>query len=253
MPLNRTQLLAVAALVISFPAHAAPPDANAESEPKTSIRELAPAQLAAIRTIGRNVLAAKKSAVDDPADAEQLGRLRAAVNALVAAELDVDSRATITVLNGETPALPLARRLAVERRDTARTDARALAAQLHQQGEVLASRAHAGVDSGTTSAGLPVAGQRAQLFERLANKLDAALADGEPERLARLTELHDQLDTKQGRLLDAPPIDTPTLQAMPSTSKTPIRAVSASEAKPQSALVKTKPHKQKAKSPGTMP
>jgi hypothetical protein len=252
MPLDRILLLAVAALVIAAPAYAAPPVARDEAEPKASIRELAPAQLSAIRAIGRNVLAAKKSAVDDPADAEQLDRLRAAVNTLAAAELDVGNHATITVQGGtvrggEAPVRPQARMVAVERRDTARADARALAGQLRQHSDVLASRAHSGVESGTSSAGLPLAGQRAQLFERLAQKLDAALADSEPDRMARLTELRDQLDTRKGRLLDAPPLDTPTLQAMPSTSATPIRAVSVSEAKPHSTPVKTKPRKPQVK------
>ncbi|WP_018079024.1 hypothetical protein [Thiobacillus denitrificans] len=247
MPPNRTQLLAAAVLVISLPVHAAPPDANAEPAPKTSVRELAPAQLSAIRAIGRNVLAAKKSAVDDPADAEQLGSLRTAVNTLVAAELNADDRASITVQGGEAPTRPQAHALAAEQRNTARADARALAAQLRQHGGVLASRALAGVDSGTASAGLPVAGQRAQLFDRLAQKLDAALADGEPERLAKLLDLQQQLSPSTNRLRDAPPVATPTLQAMPSTSATPIRAVGASEAKPQVAPVKAKPRKPKAK------
>lgn len=247
MPLNRTQLLAVAALVISLPAYAAPPDANAESEPKTSVRELTPAQLSAIRAIGRNVLAAKKSSVDDPADMEQISRLRAAVNTLVAAELDVDNRAAITVQNGEAIPPSHTRASATERRDAARTDARALAGQLRQHGDLLASRALAGVDPGTTSAGLPVAGQRAQLLERLAHKLDAALADGATDRMARLIELQSQLASGKARLHEAPPIATPTLQAMPSTSATPIRAVSASEAKPHSTPGKARPSKPKAK------
>lgn len=244
MHLNRIHLLA-AVWVIAFPVHAAP--SGVVDNPETSVRELAPAQLSAIRAIGRNVLAAKKSAVDDPADAEQLGKLRAAVNTLVVAELDAGNRAAITVQNGEAPVLPQARRLAIERRDTARADGRALAEQVRRHGELLASRAHAGVDSGTTSAGLPVAGQRAQLFDRLAHKLDAALADGEPERLAKLIELQSQLAAGKGRLHEAPPIATPTLQAMPSTSAIPIRAVSASEAKPRSTPVKARPRNPKAK------
>lgn len=243
---NRTQLLAIV-LVISLPAHAAPSAAGDKPEPEASVRELAPAQLAAIRAIGRNVLAAKKSAVDDTADAEQLGRLRATVNTLVAVELDSDNRAAITVQNGEAPTRPQAHALAAEQRDTARADARALAAQLRQHGDVLASRAQAGVDYGTTSAGLPVAGQRAQLFERLAQKLDAALADGEPEQLVKLVELQNQLAAGKGRLHEAPPTATPTLQAMPSTSATPIRAVSASEVKLHSTPVKARPRKSKAK------
>lgn len=227
-----------AAWLIALPVHAAPTETV---DPETSVRELAPAQLAAIRAIGRNVLTAKKSAVDDPADAEQLGRLRAVVNALAAAELETDKSAVITPQGGESPA----RALATDRRDAARADARALAAQLRERGGILASRAQAG-ESGTTSAGLPVAAQRAQLFERLAQKLDAALAEAGPERTARLMELRDQLDASKGRLREGRPLGTPTLQAMPSTSPTPIRAVGASEAKPASTPAKAKPRKPKA-------
>lgn len=246
MPMNRFRILAAAWLIASS-AHAAPLDAQTEAEPNTVVRELAPAQLAAIRAIGRNVLAAKKSAADDPADAEQLGRLRAAVNALAAAELETDKSAVITPQGGASPAHPTARPLAADRRDAARADARARAEQVRRHGDLLASRALAGVDSGTTSAGLPVAGQRAQFFERLAQKLDAALAGSAPDRMARLIELQSQLAPGNARLHEAPPLATPTLQAMPSTSATPIRAVSASEVKPHSTPVKARPRKPKAK------
>lgn len=244
MHLNRIHLLA-AVWVIAFPVYAAPSDAGDKPEPEASVRGLAPAQLATIRAIGRNVLVAKKSATDDPADREQISQLRAAVNTLVAAELDAGNRASITAQNGEAPVLPQAM-LAAERRDTARADARARAEQVRRHGDLLASRALAG-DPGTTSAGLPVAGQRAQLFERLAQKLDAALADGAPDRMARLIDLQSQLAPGNARLNEAPPLATPTLQAMPSTSATPIRAVSASEAKPRSTPVKARPRKPKAK------
>lgn len=229
-----------AAWLIVLPAHAA---STETIDPETSVRELAPAQLAAIRAIGRNVLAAKKSAVDDPADAEQLGRLRAAVNALAAAELEMDKSAVITPQGGEPPAHPAARALAAERRDAARADAHALSAQMRERGGLLASRAQAGSESGSTSAGMPIAGQRAQLFERLANKLDAALAETGQGRTARLMELRDQLDSRKGRLAEGRQLGTPTLQAVPSTSPTPIRAVSTSEAKPASAPAKAKPSK----------
>lgn len=242
MPMNRFCLLAAAWLIASL-AHAAPSDA-VESE--TAARALAPAQLAAIRAIGRNVLAAKKSAADDPADAEQLGKLRAAVDALTAAELETDRSAVITRQDGESPARPAARAPAADRRDAARAEARALAAQLRERGGLLALRAQTGSESGPTSAGLPVAAQRAQLFERLATKLDAALAETGPERTARLMELRAQLDPRVGRLGEGRPLGTPTLQAVPSTSPTPIRAVSASEATPAStAPVKAKPRKSK--------
>lgn len=242
--LHRLGFVVAVVLVTPFCVHAQ--SSTAPGAGATPMRSLAPAQLSAIRAIGRNVLAAKKSATDDPADMEQLSQLRASVNTLVAAELDAGNRASVTAQNGEAPVLPQAMR-AAERRDTARTDARARAEQVRRHGDLLASRALAGVDPGTTSAGLPVAGQRAQLFERLAQKLDAALADGATDRMAKLIELQSQLASGKARLHEAPPLATPTLQAMPSTSATPIRAVSASEAKLHSTPVKSRPRKPEAK------
>jgi len=242
MHLYRIQLLA-AVWVIAFSVHAAP--SGVVDNPEMSVRELAPEQLTAIRAIGRNVLAAKKSAIDDPADAEQLGRLRAAVHALAAAELETDKAAVITPQGGEAPAHPAARALAAERRDAARADARALVAQLRERGGLLASRAQVGDASGSTSAGLPMAEQRAHLFERWADKLDAALAETGPARTAQLMDLRNQLDARKGGLREGRPLGTPTLQAVPSTSPTPIRAVSAAEAKPALAPVKAKPRKPK--------
>ena len=234
MLLHRIYLLAVAVLLIASPSRAAPPDAK----PEASVRGLAPAQIAAIRAIGRNVLAAKKSAVEDPADAEQITRLRAAVDTLIAAELDPKSQATITPQGQASTSPGLAQAAAVATRETARSDARARAGQMRERSALMASRAPAlpgralsGSDAETHSAGLPIGKQRAQLFERLAQKLDVAMVADQPDRVAQLHALRDQLQTGRGRLVDAPPVATPTLQAMPSTSKTPIRVVSAAEAK----------------------
>lgn len=231
-------VLAVALAAAPGLAHAAAGDApNATTAPA---RGLAPAQVAAIRAIGRNVLAAKKSAVDDPADAEQLGKLRAAVDTLIASELDAKMQAPITAQGDEAPGLSPARAAALDLREPARTDARALAGQLRQRAGRMASRAQSGGESEPKSAGFPVGSQRAQLFERMAQKLDAALAANDPERVAQLHALRDQLQAGPGRLVDAPLTHgTPTLQAMPSTSETPIRPVTASEAK--SRLVPTLP------------
>lgn len=195
-------------------------------------RGLAPVQVAAIRAIGRNVLAAKKSAVEDPADAEQLGRLRATVDTLIATELDLKIRVPITAQGQASASQGQENAATVELRETARTDARAHAGQIRQRGELMASRAQSGGDTETKSAGLPVGSQRAQLFERMAQKLDTALAANNPDRVAQLYALRDQLQAGPGRLADAPLTHgTPTLQAMPSTSETPIRPVTASEAK----------------------
>lgn len=237
----------LAAVLAAAPglAHAAAGDAPNATAPA---RGLAPAQVAAIRAIGRNVLAAKKSAVDDPADAEQLGKLRAAVESLIASELDAKMQAPITAQGEEAPGLSPTRAAAIELRETARADARVLAGQLRQRAGLMASRAQSGGASETKSAGLQMGSQRAQLFDRAAQKLDAALAANDSERVAQLHALRDQLQAGPGRLVDAPLTHgTPTLQAMPSTSETPIRAVSASEEKPPSAPVKARPRKPQAK------
>lgn len=231
MHTNRIYLLAVCLAASSV--HATPTDTSA---PETTVRELAPAQLSAIRAIGRNVLAAKKSAVDDSADTEALGRLRSTVNSLVAVELETDTSTAITREGAvPTPRPALAR--AAERRATARADARVLVERLRERGGILASRSQAGSASDSTTAGLPIAAQRAQLFERLSNKLDAALVETGQARSAHLLELRGQLDSGGGRLHEGRPLGTPTLQAMPSTSQTPIRAVGAFEPPP------TKPDK----------
>lgn len=64
--------------------------------------------------------------------------------------------------------------------------------------------------------------QRAQLFERLAQKLDAVMADDNPDRTAQMLELSAQLQATatpqsgKGGMRDAPLTHgTPTLQAMP--------------------------------------
>lgn len=211
-------------------------------------RGLAPAQVTAIRAISRNVLAAKKSVVDDPADAEQLGKLRAAVDTLIASEPDAKMQAPITAQGEGASVQSPAHAAALDLRETARTDVRALAGQLRQRAGLTASRVQLGGVSETKSAGLPIGSQRAQLFERAAQKLDAALAANDLDRVAQLHALRDQLQAGPGRLVDAPLTrGTPTFQAMPSTSETQIRAVSASDEKQPSVPVKAKPRKPQAK------
>lgn len=227
----RLNILGGVLLAATSVAHAQAPETQSTADAAAVAHGLAPAQIAAIRAIGRNVLAAKKSAVEDPADAEQLTKLRAAVESLIAVELDPKNRAPITIQGTASASQSPAHAAAATRRDTARTDARALAGQIRQRGELMASRAQSGGESETKSAGLPVGGQRAQLFERMAQKLVAALAANDSDRVAQLHALRDQLQAGRGRLVDAPLTPTPTLQATPSTSPTVIRPVNASEAK----------------------
>ena len=185
----RLNILGGVLLAATSVAHAQAPEPQPTADAAAVAHGLAPAQLTVIRAIGRNVLAAKKSAVEDPADAEQLTKLRAAVESLIAVELDPKNRAPITLQGTESASQSPAHAAAATRRDTARTDARALAGQMRQRGELMASRAQSGGETETKSAGLPVGGQRAQLFERMAQKLDAALAANNPERVVQLHAL----------------------------------------------------------------
>lgn len=176
---------------------------------------LAPAQLNAIRAVGRGVLAAKKSGTEDATDAEQVARLRASLDRLIAADLDPRNRSPITVQGHESGEQRRARQAVVELRAAARADARALAARLHTHGQRQAARARTASED-TRSAGMRIGAQRARLFERWADQLDTALADGATDRLGRLRVLREQLRQTQGGLSDAPLTHgTPTLQAMP--------------------------------------
>ena len=96
------------------------------------------------------------------------------------------------------------------------SEALALAPPLHNHAALIAARAQAAPDADTRSAGLPVGAQRARLFERWAQQLDAALADGNPDGPAQLRALQAQLQSRQRGLSEAPLTHgTPTLQAMP--------------------------------------
>lgn len=177
---------------------------------------LSPAQLTAIRSIGRNVLAAKKSGTEDGADVAQLISLRASLDQLIAADLDLGNRMPITVQGQENGEQSKMRKRIADLREAARADARAVAVQLRHRGELKAARAHATPAKDTRSAGLPIGVQRAYLFERWAQKLDAALAEDNADRLGQLRVLREQLRVTRGSLSDAPIThSTPTLQAMP--------------------------------------
>ncbi len=200
MLLHLTSLFGLAALlaVAALPARADAP----RIEPAA---HLSPERLAAIRGIGRNVLAAKKSGVEDDADAAQLARLRASLDALIAADLDPKNRTPITVQGQETGEQRKGRERVVALRESTRADARTLATQLRGTPE-----------ADTRSAGLPIGAQRARLFDRWAQELDTALAEGNEERAGQLRELRNRLRATKGSVNPAPLVHgTPTLQAMP--------------------------------------
>ena len=189
-------------------------------------RPLAPAEINAIRVMGRNVLAAKKkgnSDAEESADAEQLARMRASLDQLIAVDF-IQNSSPITLQGQENAEQTQSRAALAEQRATARVNAHATVDEMRSRGVLMAARAQASLQADTSSdgsAGFPMRKQRAELFERLAQKIDAAMTDDSPEGRNRIRELRRQLDatssTRVGRngMSDALPIGTPTLQAMP--------------------------------------
>lgn len=173
-------------------------------------------QLSAIRSVGHHVLAAKRSGTEDGGDAEQLTRLRASLDALIAADLDPKNRTAISVQGQESSEQGKARAAVDRLRESARADGLAVAAQLRQRGEVKTALSRTQPERATLSSGLPIGAQRAQLFERWASQLEAALVEGNEERTGKLRELRAQLQSTKGGLAEVPRTHgTPTLQAMP--------------------------------------
>lgn len=184
--------------------------------PTLGVRPLSAQQLATIRVVGRNVLAAKKTGTEDAEDTAQLTRLRTSLDALIAADLDPTNRTAISIQGQESNEQGKARAAADRPREMARANGLAVAAQLRQKGEVKTALSRTQPERVTLSSGLPIGVQRAQLFERWANQLDAALAEGNEHRTAQLRELRVQLRANKGGLTEAPRTHgTPTLQAMP--------------------------------------
>lgn len=196
----------------------------AERTPQASVttggeaHALSPAQLTVIRGISRNVLVAKKSGVEDSPDLAQLANLRASLDQLVAADLDPSNRVPITVQGQESSPQRRTREKVTRLREVTRTDAQAVGAQLRQHGELKMAHARSAPEADSFSAGLPIGMQRAHLFERWAQKLDAALADGNEDRTIALFALREQLRANHGSLSEVPTTHgTPMLQAMPAS------------------------------------
>lgn len=232
-------MLVAAFAGLAQPVHASQPVA----QPATAVQGMSPERLAAIRTVGRHVLAAKKSGVEDVADAELLAQLRATVDRLIAADHEPGNRTPITVQGQGSDTQHSSQEKAQVLRAAAQSDARALAGQLRHRADLIASRGSVDRSAETTSAGLPVGEQRARLFGRWAQELDESLADD--SRTARLLELRGRLQATRRGLTDAPLPGTPTLQAMSSIGETPIRAMDASEPREQVAPAATPPAKRK--------
>ncbi|RRS06039.1 hypothetical protein EIP75_00020 [Aquabacterium soli] len=207
---------------------------NASQNSPVVARGLSPEQISAIRKVGRNVLAAKKGGAEDATDVEQLAQLRATLSRVVAADVGPQNRGVLSASvqnemqklgnSAENDAHPQP-----ESRRAARANARALVAQLKGRGEWKASRSRSVPEDDTLSAGMPIGKQRAQLFERWAEKLDTALADDGPDGPRDLLVLHQQLQGELGRPSDVPAgRGTPTLKAMPAETN-PARRVKASK------------------------
>ncbi|MBY6243617.1 hypothetical protein [Methylosinus sp. Sm6] len=208
----------LAASSLSPLAQAAEPSPSAATGDETAPRSLNPAQIAAVRAVGRNVLAAKASGAEDAAnvDVEQLARLRSTLDALIAADLDPNNRTPIAVQGQESSEQRASSERVAALRESARAEARALSAQLRSRSEREAADAQAASGEGARSAGLPIGAQRARLFQHWSDELDAAAAEDGAGRIAQLQELRDRLrPAGSGVSQTAATPATPTLQAMP--------------------------------------
>jgi hypothetical protein len=208
-------LIAISVLSGAHATDSIAPSMPATMANKTAMGGLNPAQLSAIRGISRNVLAAKKGTVDDGADAAQLASLRTSLDKLIEMDLDTSNRLPITLQSQETIAQGKTSSKFASLRTAAIVDLRAIATQIRSRGELHAARAHGDAKAAQPIVGMHRGANRSRLFERWADKIDAALAADGVERTSKLRLLREQLHTTN-RLSDVPITHgTPTLQAMP--------------------------------------
>lgn len=219
LPLLLNALIVVVLLVTS--AHAAEnnmPRSDTSISDYSARHALSPAQINAIRAMGRNVLAAKKTADKDNDDAiEELSRLRASLDQFIAVNIDPQNRSPITVQGQEESAEELHSRETISgQRKAAHSKALELTGQFREHAALLSSQKQKKTEKNDTSAGFPLGSQRALIFERLAQKLETALDKDNPDQFGQLRQLQDQLRSTQGGLSEAPlNHGTPTLQSMP--------------------------------------
>lgn len=191
---------------------------NRTHQNESVLHALSPVQMNVIRSVGRHILTAKRHSQEGVADNEQLAILREGVDRLISAEGSLSAQSVIT-LNAQDKNEQVATRNQNKlSRDTALNQAKQIGQQLrsHHQfaKKMLEDQPTA---EHTLSAGLPIGKQRAEMFEKWADKLDAALADDEGERLTKLQMLKAQLQSADANQLIAPiEHGAPTLQAMPS-------------------------------------
>lgn len=217
---NLLEKLLPLAIVSVMPAYAADrvmPQDNRAIQHESAMRELSPVQINAIRLVGRHILTAKKSGQEDATDNAELLNLRAKVDDLIATDIQLNVQQSITPQgqqNNEPRSLGK-RNLAT--RDNALTSARTLSNKMRSHATSRMALADQADELSSKSAGLPIGKQRAEMFGKWADKLDAALADDGSGRLTKLQALRTQLQSTDGKISAAPTNrGTPTLQAMPS-------------------------------------
>lgn len=191
---------------------------NRKHQNESVLHALSPVQMNVIRSVGRHILTAKRHSQDGVADNEQLAILREGIDRLISAEGSLSAQSVITLHAQDKNEQVATRNQNKLSRDTALNQARQLSQQLrshHQFAKAMSEDQPAAEH--TLSAGLPIGKQRAEMFEKWADKLDAALADDEGERLTKLQMLKAQLQSTDANQLIAPiEHGAPTLQAMPS-------------------------------------
>jgi len=191
---------------------------NRTHQNESVLRSLSPVQMNVIRSVGRHILTAKRHSQDGLADNEQLAILREGIDRLISAEGSLSAQSVITSqVHGNNEQLTTRTQNKLSR-DMALNQAKQLSQQLrshHQLAKTMLEEQPTAEK--TLSAGLPIGKQRAEMFEKWADKLDAALADDEGERLTKLQMLKAQIQSADANKLIAPiEHGAPTLQAMPS-------------------------------------
>lgn len=194
--------LILAGSVVAAPAH---PQSTA---PSLQTAPLSPAQLNAIRAVGRNVLAAKRQEDKPDTDQVQLEQMRSTVNELLEAEM---LQASTVQVMGQQSLQAASEPAGKNRRDQARTHATDLVKTLKNRAKT-AKQTSAKQDVGQER----MNAQRNRLFLRWAEQLEAALNDPSETRIQKLNQLREAIDRRHGGIEDTRGRGkTPTLQAMP--------------------------------------
>lgn len=172
-------------------AQAAPDTTDAAIE--ANLHPMAPAQMDAIRQVGRNILLAKHPAdtVQTDDDQIQLDELRESLDAMISGESQALQVATVVkaTASGQTAASVKA-----PQSDTDMPEAKAMVAKLRNHGKHLNKLRNPTIQ-GQFAAGFPHGRTRSRFFELCANKLERAINNQNGLRLAKLIGLRQQLET----------------------------------------------------------